>query len=57
MNKLTAQQILEIIEENYSEKAFSQNEWIDTDKVEVPEEVGKREQEDEVFLAKCVLRR
>ena len=38
MSKLTAQQILKIIEENYSESDFAYNDWLDTDKVEVPSE-------------------
>lgn len=46
MSKLTAQQILKIIEENYSESSFAHNDWTDTDNVEVPSEVGKREQEE-----------
>lgn len=44
--KLTAQQILKIIEENYSESSFAHNEWTDTDNVEVPSEVGKKEQKE-----------
>ena len=44
--KLTAQQILKIIEENYSESSFAYNEWLDTDNVEVPSEVGEKEQEE-----------
>lgn len=44
--KLTAQQILKIIEENYSESNFAYNDWLATDKVEVPSEVGKKEQEE-----------
>lgn len=46
MSKLTAQQILKIIEENYSESSFAHNEWLDTDKVEVPSEVGEKEQKE-----------
>lgn len=46
MIKLTAQQILKIIEENYSERSFAYNEWLDTDNVEVPSEVGEKEQEE-----------
>ena len=44
--KLTAQQILKIIEDNYSEEAFAYNEWLDTDNVEVPSEVGEKEQKE-----------
>lgn len=46
MSKLTAQEILKIIEENYSESRFAYNDWLDTDKVEVPSEVGQQEQKD-----------
>lgn len=44
--KLTAQQILKIIEENYSESSFAHNGWLDTDKVKVPSEMGEKEQEE-----------
>lgn len=52
--KLTAQQILEIIEENYSESSFAYNEWLDTDKVEVPEGIGKKEQEEKSAFWKSI---
>ena len=54
MNKLTAQQILKIIEENYLESSFAYNEWLDTDKVEVPSEVGKKEQEEKGAFWKTI---
>lgn len=52
--KLTAQQILKIIEENYSESSFAHNDWLDTDKVEIPSEVGKKEQEEKDAFWKSI---
>ena len=52
--KLTAQQILKIIEENYSESSFAHNVWLDTDKVEVPEGIGEKEQEERAAFWKSI---
>ena len=52
--KLTAQQILEIIEENYSEEAFAYNDWFDTDNVEVSEGIGEKEQEEKDAFWKTI---
>ena len=52
--KLTAQQILEIIEENYSEEAFAYNDWFDTDNVEVSEGIGEKEQEEKDAFWKSI---
>lgn len=52
--KLTAEQILDIIRENYSESSFAHNEWLETDEVDVPSEVGKKEQEEKDVFWKSI---
>lgn len=42
--KLTAEEILKIVSDNYSELDFAYGEWLETE-VEVPDEIGVKEEE------------